>query len=72
MMITVRSTLVYDSIGNSYLLSDLTELSEAQIPYPEQVVKTFDYEQSSILRDLRMKEVLCTRSNWISHYRTIP
>jgi hypothetical protein len=33
----VISTIVCDAIGNSYSLSDLTELSENQIPYPEQL-----------------------------------
>jgi hypothetical protein len=35
---TDKSTIAYDAIGNSYPLSDLTELSAGQIPYPEQFV----------------------------------
>jgi hypothetical protein len=34
--------------------------------YSERFVKKFYYEQSSILRDLWMKDVLCTKSDWIN------
>ena len=60
--ITVKNTLVYDHIGNTYHLSELTESSEGRIPYPEQLANKLDYEQKS-LQDLRMKNVL--RTNWI-------
>ena len=56
---TARSTLVCESIGNSYPLSVLTELSEDQIPYMESCVKKPDCEQKSILKDLQIKDVLC-------------
>ena len=49
--ITVN-TLVYDPVGNTYHLSDLTELSEGRIPYPEQFANKLDYEQKSLLQDL--------------------
>ena len=61
MYITVKNTLVYDQVGNH--LSELTELSEGRIPYPEQFANKLDYEQKPLLQDLRMKEVL--RTNWI-------
>ena len=57
---TVRSTIVCDGTGKYHSLSDLTELSRAKIPYPEQFVNKFDYEQNSILRDLQTKDILCT------------
>ncbi len=60
--ITVKNTLVY---GNTYHLSDLTELSEGRIPYPEQLANKPDYEQKSLLQDLQKKDVLSTRTNWI-------
>jgi hypothetical protein len=63
--VAVRDTLVCDAIGNSYPLSDLSELSEAQIPYPERFVNKPDYEQKLFLKDLQMKDVLCTRTTWI-------
>ena len=66
---TVRSTLVCDGIGNTYPLSDLTELSRAQIQYPEQFVKKFDCEQNSFLWGLQTKNILCTKSDWISRGR---
>ena len=47
--VTVTSTLVYDAIGNSYPLSNITELSRAQIPYPEQFANKFDQPENSIL-----------------------
>ncbi len=60
--ITVKNTLVYGHIGNTYHLSELTELLEGRIPYPEQFANKLDYEQKS-LQNLRMKNVL--RTNWI-------
>ncbi len=47
--VTVRAMLVFDAIGYSYPFSDLTELSEAHIHYPEHFVNKFDYEQNLIL-----------------------
>ncbi len=32
----IVNTLVYDHVGNTYQLSELTELSEERIPYSEQ------------------------------------
>ncbi len=64
--ITVN-TLVYYHVRNTYHLSDImiTEISEGRIPYPEQLADKPDYEQKSLLQDLRMKDVLHTRTNWI-------
>jgi hypothetical protein len=45
--ITVN-TLVYDHVSNTYHLSDLKELSEGRIPYPEQFTCKPDYEQKSL------------------------
>ncbi len=61
--ITVKNTLVYYHVGNTYHLSELTELSKGRIPYPEQFAKKLDYEQKPLLQNLRMKDVL--RTNWI-------
>ena len=36
MYITVKNTLVYDQVGKSYHLSEITEFLEGRIPYPEQ------------------------------------
>ncbi len=33
---TMKNNIACDHIGNTYYLSDLTELSEGKIPYPEQ------------------------------------
>ena len=66
---TVRSTLVCDGNGNNYALSDLTDLSSSQIPYPQQFVNKLDYEQNSFLRGRRTKDILCTKSDWISSGR---
>jgi hypothetical protein len=63
MYITVKNTLVYDHVGNTYHLSELTEVSEGRIPYPEQFTNKLDYEQKPLLQDLQMKDVL--RTNWI-------
>ncbi len=63
MYITVKNTLVYDHVGDTYHLSELTELSEVRIQYPEQFVNKLVYEQKPLLQDLKMKDVL--RTNWI-------
>jgi hypothetical protein len=63
--ITVKITLVYDHVGNTCHLSDLTELSEGRITYLEQFANKPDYEQKSLLQDLRMKDDLYSRTNWI-------
>ncbi len=52
MYITVKNTIVYAHVGNTYHLSDLTKLSEGRIPYPEQFANEPDYEQKSLLQDL--------------------
>ena len=62
--ITVN-THVHDHVGNTDHLSDITELSEGRILYPEQFANKPDYEQKSLLQDLRLKDVLYTRTNWI-------
>ncbi len=61
--ITVKNNLVYDHVGNTFHLSELTELSEGRIPYPEQFANKLDYEQKPLLKDLPMKDVL--RTKWI-------
>ncbi len=50
--ITVKNTLVYDYVGNTYHLSELTELLEGRILYPEQFANKLDYEQKSLLQNL--------------------
>ena len=63
---TLRSTFVYDAIGNCYQLSDITQMTRGKIPYPEQFVNKFDYEQNSLIQDLQTKDFLCTKSDWIN------
>ncbi len=48
--ITVKNTLVYDHVGNTYHLSEFTKLSEGRILYPEQFAYKLDYEQKSLLQ----------------------
>ncbi len=48
---TVKNILVCDHLGNTCYLSELTELSERKIPYPEQLANKPDYEQKSLLQD---------------------
>ncbi len=50
--ITVKNTLVYDHVVNTYHRSDLTELSEGRIPCPDQFANKPDYEQKALLQDL--------------------
>jgi hypothetical protein len=58
----VKNAIVYAHLDNSYHLSDLTELSEGRIPYPEPFANKPDYEQESLLQELQMKIVLSTRT----------
>ena len=62
---TFRSTFVNDAIGKSYSLSDITQLTRAKIPYPEHFNEMIDYKQNEVIQDLQMKDVLCTREDWI-------
>ncbi len=45
---------------------DISDLSTGKIPYLEQFSKKPDYEQESLIRDLRIKDILCTRTDWIN------
>ena len=62
---TFRSTFVYDAVGKSYPLSDITQLTK--IPYPERFNEMIDYKQNEVIhwQDLQMKDVLCTWEDWI-------
>ena len=66
---TFRSTFVYDANGKSYPLSDITQLSRAKIPFPERFDEMIDYKQNEVIRDLKMKDVLCTWEDWVSRGR---
>ncbi len=53
--ITVKNTLVYDHVGNTYrVIRGRGSISRS--------VNELDYEQKSLLQDLRMQDVL---TNWI-------
>jgi hypothetical protein len=62
---TFRNTLVYDHKVEAHYLSYISDLSLGKIPYPEQFSKKPDYEQDSLIRYLRMKDILPTRTDWI-------
>ena len=64
-----RSTLVYNANGQSYPLSDITQLSRAKIPLPERFDKMIDYQQNEVVHDLKMEDVLCTWKYWVSRGR---
>ncbi len=63
---TLSSTLVFDRRGVSHSLVFIIDLSKGKIPYPEHFSKKPDYEQKSLIRDLQLKDVLCTRTDWIN------
>ena len=44
----------------------ITDLSRGKIPYPEHFSEKPDYEQESLILDLRLKDILCTRTDWIN------
>ena len=56
---------LYDAIGKPYPLSDITQSTRAKIPYPERFNEMIDYRQNAVIQDLQMKDVLCTREDWI-------
>ena len=66
---TFRSTFVYDAIGQPYPLSDIIQLSRANIPYPELFNEMIDYKLNEVVQELQMTDVLCTREGWISRGR---
>ena len=66
---TFRSTFLFDAIGNPYPLSDITQLTRAKIPYSERFDEMIDYKQNEVIQDLQMKDILCTRKDWISRGR---
>ncbi len=63
---TMHNTWVYDHKCDSHHLSHLTKLFLEKIPYSEQFSKKPDYEQNSLIRDLRVKDILYTRTDWIN------
>ncbi len=66
---TLHYTMIYDHKGEAQYLVYISELLKGKIPYPEQFSKKPDYEQGSLILDLRMKDILCTRTDWINHER---
>ena len=66
---TFRSTFVYNANGKSYPLSDITQFSRAKSPYLERFDEMIDYKQNEVIRDLKMKDVLCTWEDWVSRGR---
>ena len=64
-----RSTFVYNANGQSYPLSDITQLSRAKIPLPERFEEMLDYQQNAVVRDLKMEDILCTCEDWVSRGR---
>ena len=64
-----RSTFVYNANGQSYPLSDITQLSRAKIPLPERFDEMIDYQQNEVVHDLKMEDVLCTCEDWASRGR---
>jgi hypothetical protein len=62
---TLRNTLVFDHRGVSHDLMFIIDLSRGKIPYPEHFSKKSDYEQESLVRDLLLKDIVCTRTDLI-------
>ena len=71
----LRSTVIFDAIGNSYQLSVITQLTRGKIPYPERFCEMHDYIQTGIIQNLQTKDLLCTKSDWARIgrlYHTMP
>ena len=62
---TFRSTFVFDAVGKSYPLSDITQLTRGKIPYPERFNEMIDYQQNAVIQGLQTSDLLCTREDWI-------
>ena len=70
-----RSTVIFDAIGNPHQLSVLTQLTRGKIPYPDRFCEMYDYIQSGIVQKLQVKDVLCTKTDWLKIgriYHTMP
>ncbi len=63
---TLRNTLVFDHRGGPHDIMFITDLLRGKIPYPEHFSKKPDYEQESLIQDLWLKDILCTRTDWIN------
>ncbi len=61
---TLRNPLVFGHRGVSHDLMFMTDLSRGKIPYPEHFSKKPDYWQESLIQDLLLKDILCTRTDW--------
>jgi hypothetical protein len=46
---TFRSTFVFDAIGKSYPLLDITQLTRGKIPYSERFNEMIDYQQNAAM-----------------------
>ena len=71
----LRLTFVYKAIGNSYPPSEITQPTRAKTRYPERFNEMIDYQQNAFIQDLEMKDVLCTKGDWMQHgrnYFTMP
>ncbi len=44
----------------------IIDLSKGKITYPEHFSKKPDYKQESLIQALQLKDVLCTRTDWIN------
>ena len=62
---TFRSTFVFDAIGKSYPLSDITQLTRGKIPYPERFNEMNDYQLNAAIQGLQTSDLICTREDWI-------
>jgi hypothetical protein len=63
---TLSNTLVFDHRGVSHSLMFIIDFSKEKIPYLEHFSKKPDNEQESLIQDLQLKDVLCTRTDWIN------
>ncbi len=68
---TLSNSLVFDHRGVSHSLMFMIDLSKGKIQYPEHFSKKPDYEQESLIRDFWLKDVLCTRTDWIKLGRDV-
>jgi hypothetical protein len=63
---TLCYTLVFHYMGEAHNLMHISDLFRGKIPYPEQFPKKPEYEQESLIQDLWMKDIHCTRTDWIN------
>ena len=67
---SITYKVICDAIGYCYQLSQLNLLSRGKIPPSEYFLRMEDYEPQAIIQNLEVKDVCCTKDDWIARGRS--